>query len=99
RAATVPVVKARGKGAPRPQGRAVPVASPPASAATMALTSLPLALSGFGALGAEILWFRHFTLLLGGFRAVFSLLLTVILLGMGVGSLVGGVLVRPLQRT
>ncbi len=61
-------------------------------------TSLALGLSGFAALGMEILWFRHFTLLLGGFRAVFSLLLTIILIGMGVGSLVGGVLVRRTTR-
>jgi spermidine synthase len=46
----------------------------------------------------EILWFRHFTVLLGGFRAVFSLLLTIILIGIGLGSLVGGVLVRRTTR-
>ena len=63
--------------------------SPPASSA-LALTSLALGLSGFAAMGMEILWFRHFTILLGGFRAVFSLLLTVILVGIGTGSLVGG---------
>ena len=44
-------------------------------------------MTGFAAMGMEILWFRHFTILLGGFRAVFSLLLTVILVGIGVGSL------------
>jgi spermidine synthase len=53
-------------------------------------TSIALALSGVAAMGMEILWFRHFTILLGGFRAVFSLLLTVILVGIGVGSLAGG---------
>ena len=36
-------------------------------------------------MGMEILWFRHFSILLGGFRAVFSLLLTVILVGIGAG--------------
>ena len=40
----------------------------------IALTSLALALSGFAAMGMEILWFRHFSILLGGFRAVFALL-------------------------
>jgi len=63
--------------------------------------SLALALSGFAAMGMEILWFRHFTVMLGGFRAVFSLLLTVILIGIGVGSLAGGwlnrVIARPVQ--
>jgi spermidine synthase len=53
-------------------------------------TSVALALAGVAAMGMEILWFRHFTILLGGFRAVFSLLLTVILVGIGIGSLAGG---------
>ena len=48
-----------------------------------------LALTGFAGLGMEILWFRHFSILLGEFRAVFSMLLTVILVAMGAGSLAG----------
>ena len=71
--------------------------SPPASSG-LACTSLALALSGFAAMGMEILWFRHFTLLLGEFRAVFSLLLTVILIGIGAGSLAGGFLLRRIAR-
>ena len=51
------------------------------------LTAIALALSGFAGLGMEILWFRHFSIMLGAFRAVFSLLLTVILVGIGAGSL------------
>ena len=66
------------------------VAMSPRASPALALTSLALGLSGFGAMGMEILWFRHFTILLGGFRAVFSLLLTVILVGIVAGSLVGG---------
>jgi len=62
------------------------------------LTSVSLALSGLAALGMEILWFRHFTVLLGGFRAVFSLLLTLILAGIGLGSLAGGALHRRTGR-
>jgi spermidine synthase len=58
------------------------------------LTSLALAMSGFAAMGMEILWFRHFSILLGGFRAVFSVLLTVILAGIGAGSLASSVLFR-----
>ena len=71
--------------------------SPPASSG-LVWTSLALALSGFAAMGMEILWFRHFTLLLGEFRAVFSLLLTVILIGIGAGSLAGGFLLRRIAR-
>ena len=54
-----------------------------------------MALSGFAAMGMEIVWFRHFSLLLGEFRAVFSLLLTVILIGIGAGVVcVGGFSIR-----
>ncbi len=49
-----------------------------------------LALSGCAAMGMEILWLRHATLLLGGFRAVFSLTMTVLLIGIGAGALCGG---------
>jgi spermidine synthase len=62
------------------------------------LTSLAMAMTGLAALGMEILWFRHFSMLLGGFRAVFSLLLTLILAGIGVGSLVGGAIDRRTRR-
>jgi predicted membrane-bound spermidine synthase len=61
-------------------------------------TSGALAMMGLAALGMEILWFRHFTILLGGFRAVFSLLLTLILLGIGIGSLAGGAVYRRIGR-
>jgi len=57
-------------------------------------TAIALAMTGLAALGMEILWFRHFSILLGGFRAVFSLLLTVILVGIGAGSLLGGGILR-----
>jgi len=58
------------------------------------LIASALALSGFAGLGMEILWFRHFSIMLGAFRAVFALLLTVILVGIGAGSLIAA----PLQR-
>ncbi len=64
----------------------------------VALTSVALAMTGLAAMGMEILWFRHFSILLGEFRAVFSLLLTVILVGIGVGSLAGGLLYRHTGR-
>jgi spermidine synthase len=59
-----------------------------------ALVAATLALTGFAAMGMEILWFRHFTILLGQLRSVFSLLLTVILVGIGAGSLASA----PLNR-
>ena len=61
-------------------------------------TSLALLLSGFAAMGMEIVWLRHFNLLLGGFRAVFSLVLTIMLAGIGLGALMGGLLDRWAAR-
>ncbi len=55
-------------------------------------------LCGFAAMGLEIVWLRHFTLLLGGFRAVFSLVLTIVLVGIGAGSLLGGWIDRRTAR-
>src|SRR5262249_28102841 len=62
--------------------------------ATAFFAALALARSGFAGMGMEILWFRHFTILLGGFRAVFSLLLTIILLGMASGAMASTLLSR-----
>ena len=58
------------------------------------LTSLALAMTGFAYMGMEIVWFRHFSVMLGAFRTVFALLLTVILVGIGVGSILGGIIYR-----
>ncbi len=63
-----------------------------------AATSLGLALIGFAGMGMEIVWFRHLTVLLGGFRAVLSLLLTVILAGICLGALAGGAITRRTAR-
>ena len=60
----------------------------------IAPVAVALALSGFAGLGMEILWFRHFSIMLGAFRAVFSLLLTVILVGIGAGALAASVIRR-----
>jgi spermidine synthase len=79
--------------------RLQPDVSPqPLSPLAIPLTSLALAMSGFAAMGMEIVWFRHLSILLGGFRAVFSLLLTVILAGIGAGSMAAGFLSRRTQR-
>jgi len=64
---------------------------------TLVLASAALGLTGFAALGMEILWFRHATILLGGFRAVFALLLTVVLTGIAIGAYAGGALARRTQ--
>jgi spermidine synthase len=75
---------------------ASPAAPPAATAggAPLGATALAIALTGFAAMGMEIVWFRHLGSLLGSFRAVLSLILSVILAGIWLGSLAGGLLER-----
>jgi spermidine synthase len=55
---------------------------------------LAIALSGMSALGAEVVWTRLLSLLLGGTVYTFSLILAVFLFGLGIGSSVGALLAR-----
>ncbi len=55
---------------------------------------LAIALSGMSALGAEVVWTRLLSLMLGGTVYTFSLILAVFLVGLGIGSTVGAVLAR-----
>ena len=58
------------------------------------LTGAAMALSGFAAMGMEMVWFRFLGTVLGYMRSTFSLLLTVILVGMWLGATVAGLLHR-----
>ncbi len=53
-----------------------------------------IALSGFTALGAEVVWTRLLSLLFGATTYTFSMILAVFLAGLGAGSVVGAILVR-----
>jgi len=55
---------------------------------------LTIALSGMSALGAEVVWTRLLSLLLGGTVYTFSLILAVFLIGLGIGSSAGALLAR-----
>jgi spermidine synthase len=57
-----------------------------------------IALSGMTALGAEVVWTRLFTLLLGGTTYTFSIILSVFLIGIGLGSSAGSYAARQLTR-
>lgn len=72
--------------------------APSVGGAPLAATALTILLSGFAAMGMEIVWFRHLSSLLGSFRWVLSLILTVILAGIWLGSMAGGYLHRRLGR-
>ncbi|MBI5533674.1 MAG: fused MFS/spermidine synthase [Deltaproteobacteria bacterium] len=56
----------------------------------LGMTSAAIFLSGFAAMGLEIVWFRILGGALGQFRSVLSILLTVILSGIWIGSSLGG---------
>jgi spermidine synthase len=57
-----------------------------------------IALSGMSALGAEVVWTRLLSLLLGGTVYSFSLILAVFLIGLGLGSGAGSLLSRECSR-
>jgi predicted membrane-bound spermidine synthase len=69
-----------------------PVAS--RSDGVVAWAGATLALGGFAAMALQIVWFRFLISLYGPYRPVFSLLLTIILFGIWLGSLLAGLLVR-----
>lgn len=59
---------------------------------------LVIALSGFSALGAEVVWTHVLSLLLGGTVYTFSIILAVFLAGLGLGSGVGSLIARTSRR-
>jgi spermidine synthase len=60
---------------------------------------LAIALSGLTALGAQVVWTRLLSLLLGPSVYTFSIILAVFLLGLGLGSSVGSVLARGARNS
>jgi spermidine synthase len=56
-----------------------------------------IALSGLCALGAEVVWTRLASLMLGGTVYTFSIILAVFLIGLGLGSAVGSALARGVK--
>ena len=60
---------------------------------------LTIMLSGFCALGAEVVWTRILSLLLGGNVYTFSIILAVFLIGLGIGSSIGSILTRMIEKS
>ena len=58
---------------------------------------LTIGISGMTALGAEVIWTRHLSLLLGATVYTFALVLAVFLLGLGIGSSAGAALSRSVR--
>lgn len=59
---------------------------------------LVIALSGFTALGAEVVWTRLLSLMLGATVYSFSIILAVFLIGLGIGSSVGALIAGSSRR-
>ena len=59
---------------------------------------IAIALSGFTALGAEVVWTRLLSLMLGATVYTFSLILAVFLLGLGIGTSAGSAMARRVAR-
>jgi len=57
-----------------------------------------IALSGMCALGAEVVWTRLLSLMLGATVYTFSIILAVVLLGLGIGSSIGSAISRGSMR-
>jgi len=66
--------------------------------AAVTYTTIAIFLSGFAGMGMEIIWFRFLTSVMGMQRSTFSLLLTVILIGIWLGSVAGGYADRKIGR-
>ena len=62
------------------------------------LVYIAIALSGLTALGAEVVWTRLLSLLLGATVYTFSIILAVFLMGLWGGSCVGSLLVRRIRQ-
>src|SRR5262249_45099529 len=55
---------------------------------------ISIALSGLTAMACEVVWTRLLSLMLGGTTYTFSIILAVFLIGLGIGSSVGGGIAR-----
>jgi len=83
--------------APYKAGRVSTPAQPTDKAAGLAPIYLAIGLSGAAALGAEVVWTRLLGLMLGSTVYTFSIILAVFLVGIGLGSGIGSLLLRGMR--
>jgi spermidine synthase len=70
----------------------------PNSGSDRVLVYVAIALSGFCALAAQVIWTRILSLLFGASTYTFSLILAVFLVGLGIGSSIGSMLAKHVER-
>ena len=79
---------------PNPQSQT----SSPEPSGDRATVYVAIALSGFCALAAQVIWTRLLSLLFGASTYTFSLILAVFLIGLGIGSSLGSVIAKTVDR-
>jgi spermidine synthase len=84
-----------GAGAPVPAAELADSERPAGGRRAVYLT---IALSGFSALGAEVIWTRELSLLFGATVYTFSIILAVFLIGLGIGSSSGSFIAKSSRR-
>jgi len=67
-------------------------------ASDRAMVYVAIGLSGFCALAAQVVWTRILSLLFGASTYTFSLILAVFLVGLGIGSSIGSILAKSVER-
>ncbi len=77
------------------QGTLIPGPKPSSDAT---LVYVAIALSGFCALAAQVIWTRLLSLLFGASTYTFSLILAVFLIGLGIGSSLGAIIAKSVER-
>ena len=78
--------------------RESPIANPGKTSGDRLLVYVAIALSGFCALAAQVIWTRVLSLLFGASTYTFSLILAVFLIGLGIGSSLGSIIAKSVQR-
>src|SRR5687768_924801 len=94
-AAKTPVTLGQDESLAFNQGSLIPAPRPSSDAL---LVYVAIALSGFCALAAQVIWTRLLSLLFGASTYTFSLILAVFLIGLGIGSSIGSILARSIDR-
>src|SRR5262245_54529454 len=77
-----------------PKSPRIPPNSDPVPVKGDATVYVAIAISGLCALGAEVVWTRILSLMLGGTVYAFSIIVAVFLLGLGIGSAAGSAVAR-----
>ena len=81
-----------------PDSDSDPMMTAPKVTGDRALVYVAIALSGFCALAAQVIWTRVLSMLFGASTYTFSLILAVFLIGLGIGSSLGSIIAKTVER-